>query len=61
MGAWALSFQTETATVAPSPSPTVARVPPASGLEITGAVVAIVFALAAAWLGYRLIRGGRGI
>jgi hypothetical protein len=30
-------------------------------LEIVGGVVAIVFALAAGILGYRVIRGGRGL
>ena len=45
----------------PTPSPTVLRAPPASTLEVAGAVLAIAFALAAAVLGYRIIRGGRGL
>ena len=45
----------------PTPSPTVLRAPPASSLEIAGAVLAIALALAAAVLGYRIIRGGRGL
>lgn len=48
-------------TVSPSPSPTVIQAPPASGLETAGAILAIALALAAAVLGYRIIRGGRGI
>ena len=45
----------------PSPSPSVIEAPPASGLETIGAVLAIALALAAAILGYRIIRGGRGL
>jgi hypothetical protein len=45
----------------PSPSPSVLRAPPASPLEAAGAVIAIVLALAAGILGYRIIRGGRGL
>jgi hypothetical protein len=45
----------------PTPSPTVLRAPPAGALESAGAIVAIVLALAAAVLGYRIIRGGRGL
>lgn len=47
--------------VSPSPSPSIVQAPPASGLETAGAIFAIVFALAAAVLAYRVIRGGRGI
>jgi hypothetical protein len=47
--------------VSPSPSPTVIQAPPSSGLESAGAVLAIALALAAGVLGYRIIRGGRGI
>ncbi len=46
----------------PSPAPTKTIVPPpASGLETIGALVAIALALAAGILGYRIIRGGRGL
>lgn len=45
----------------PSPSPSIIEAPPASGLETIGAVLAIALALAAAILGYRIIRGGRGL
>jgi hypothetical protein len=47
--------------VSPTPSPSVIQAPPASGLETAGAIFAIVFALAAGVLGYRIIRGGRGL
>jgi hypothetical protein len=43
------------------PSPTVVEAPGASGLEVAGALAAIALALAAALLGYRVIRGGRGL
>ena len=45
----------------PKPTPTVIQSPPASPIEIAGAVVAIVLALAAAVLGYRIFRGGKGL
>jgi hypothetical protein len=45
----------------PSPTPTVLESPPADPLQIAGAVFAIVLALAAGILGYRIIRGGRGL
>lgn len=45
----------------PRPSPTIVDAPSASGLEVAGALVAIALALAAALLGYRIIRGGRGL
>jgi hypothetical protein len=35
--------------------------PPPSGGDIFVAVIAIAFALAAAVVGYRIIRGGRGL
>ncbi len=44
----------------PSPSPTF-RAPPADPLQTVGAAVAIVLAIAAAVIGYRIIRGGRGL
>ena len=49
------------ATPTPEPSPTILQAPPAGPLEIVGAVLAIAFALAAGFLGYRIIRGGRGL
>jgi hypothetical protein len=45
----------------PSPSPTVLESPPADPLQVAGAVIAIVLALVAGVLGYRIIRGGRGL
>ena len=51
-------------TPSPLPSPTASFVfdlPPAAPGEAIGAVVAIVLALAAGILGYRIIRGGRGL
>ena len=56
---WAALQATPTPT--PDPSPTIIQAPPAGPLEIVGAVVAIVFALTAGILGYRIIRGGRGL
>lgn len=49
-------------TPSPSPSATIVfDLPPAQPIEAIGAVVAIALALAAAILGYRIIRGGRGL
>lgn len=45
----------------PSPSSFLFEPPPAGPVESAGAIVAIAFALAAAILGYRIIRGGRGL
>ena len=45
----------------PSPSPTVVDLPAADPLQTAGAVIAIVLALAAGILGYRILRGGRGL
>jgi hypothetical protein len=45
----------------PTPTPTAVQVPPADTLQTIGAVIAILFALAAAIIGYRIIRGGRGL
>jgi hypothetical protein len=57
-----VTFATTSAgTVAPTPSPTVLRAPPADPLQTAGAVVAIVLAAAAGVLGYRIIRGGKGL
>ena len=44
-----------------SPTPSPLQAPPAGPLETAGAVIAIAFALAAAVIGYRIIRGGRGL
>ncbi len=49
------------AAATPSPSPTVVDLPAADPLQTAGAVIAIVLALAAGILGYRIIRGGRGL
>ena len=59
--AWSQAEVTLSAVREPSPSPTILRAPPASALEVGGALLAIVFAIAAAILGYRIIRGGRGL
>jgi hypothetical protein len=45
----------------PSPSATTLQAPPADTFQTVGAIVAIAFALAAAIIGYRIIRGGRGL
>ncbi|HEX2196619.1 MAG TPA: hypothetical protein VHJ76_06810 [Actinomycetota bacterium] len=46
----------------PSPSATFVFDPPsADPVQTVGAIVAIALALAAAILGYRIIRGGRGL
>lgn len=45
----------------PAPTPTVLDLPSADPLQTAGAVIAIVLALAAGILGYRIIRGGRGL
>jgi hypothetical protein len=48
-------------TPTPTPTPTVLQPPAADPLQTIAAVVAIAFALAAAIIGYRIIRGGRGL
>lgn len=45
----------------PTPSHAPLKAPPADGLQIAGALLAIALALAAGVLGYRIIRGGRGL
>lgn len=52
------------ALVAQTPVPTPTRLPPApppDPYQTIGAIVAIVLALAAGIIGYRIIRGGRGL
>ncbi len=51
---------THEATLSPTPL-TTHRAPPADPLQTAGAFVAIALALAAAVMGYRIIRGGRGL
>lgn len=48
---------------APSPSPSkrVLEAPPPDPYQTVGAIAAIVLALAAGILAYRVIRGGRGL
>jgi hypothetical protein len=48
-------------TSSPRPSPSVFTPPPADPLQTIGAVVAIVLALVGGVIGYRIIRGGRGL
>jgi hypothetical protein len=45
----------------PSPSPTLIQAPPADAFQVVGAVLAILLALLAGIIGYRIIRGGRGL
>lgn len=49
------------AQASPSPTPSIVDLPSADPLQTAGAVVAIIFALAAGILGYRILRGGRGL
>ncbi len=49
------------AAASPAPSPTVVDLPAADPLQTAGAVIAIVLALGAGILGYRILRGGRGL
>lgn len=48
-------------TPVPSPSVTTLQAPPAGPLFTIAAIVAVALALAAAVIGYRIIRGGRGL
>lgn len=50
-----------TLTPRPFPSRTTLQAPPAGPLFTIAAIVGILFALAAAVIGYRIIRGGRGL
>jgi hypothetical protein len=45
----------------PSPSPSVIQAPPADAFQTAGAVIAILLAVVAGVIGYRIIRGGRGL
>ena len=45
----------------PSPTPSLVQAPPADPLQAAAAVLAILLALVAGILGYRIIRGGRGL
>lgn len=56
-----LLFLAQSAAPSPTASRTIIQAPPPSGADIFVAVVAIVLALAAAVVGYRIIRGGRGL
>jgi hypothetical protein len=49
------------ATTSPRPSPSVFTPPPADPIQTIGAVVAIVLAIVGGIIGYRIIRGGRGL
>jgi len=48
-------------TPTPTPTPTLLQAPAADPLQTIGAILAITFAIAAAIIGYRIIRGGRGL
>jgi hypothetical protein len=49
-------------TLTPSPAPTqTLRAPSPDSFQTAGALLAIVLAVAAGILGYRIIRGGRGL
>jgi hypothetical protein len=46
----------------PMPTPTgLFKAPAADPLQTVGAILAILFAVAAAIVGYRIIRGGKGL
>ena len=49
------------AAASPSPTPTIMELPSAGPIQTAGAVIAIVLALTAGILGYRILRGGRGL
>jgi hypothetical protein len=55
-------FLAQAVTPSPSPSPSLdPSVLEADPLTTVAAVLAIAFAIAAAFIGYRIIRGGRGL
>ncbi|MDQ3877944.1 MAG: hypothetical protein M3290_06305 [Actinomycetota bacterium] len=45
----------------PTPSVTTLQAPPADPYQTAGAIIGIVLALVAGVIGYRIIRGGRGL
>lgn len=45
----------------PRPVPSIIEAPPPTAFQTAGAIIAIVFCIAAAVVGYRIIRGGRGL
>jgi hypothetical protein len=45
----------------PTPTPTRLQAPPPDPYQVVGAILAIALALVAGILGYRIIRGGRGL
>lgn len=45
----------------PTPSVTTLQAPPADPYQTAGAILGIVLALIAGVIGYRIIRGGRGL
>jgi hypothetical protein len=47
--------------LSPSPSHTILRAPPVDDVQVTAAVIAIALAVAAAIIGFKIIRGGRGL
>ena len=48
-------------TTQPSPSPSIITPPAPDSYQTIGAVVGIAFAVIAAILGYKILRGGRGL
>ena len=55
------AFLLAAASPSPAPSPSILDLPSADPIQTAGAVIAIVLALAAGILGYRILRGGRGL
>ncbi|HWL64584.1 MAG TPA: hypothetical protein VNP73_01305 [Actinomycetota bacterium] len=56
-----MSWITFAATHTPSPTSTIVQPPAAGTFETVAAALAIVLAVGAGILGYRIIRGGRGL
>ena len=48
-------------TAQPSPTPSILQAPPPDSLQTVGAILGIAFAVIAAVLGYRILRGGKGL